>query len=58
MTHIQTQALSHIPSDIVSLGDYERVAADFIRRDILEYINGGVADKLKIKNGYKILISQ
>lgn len=44
MTHIQTQALSHIPSDIVSLGDYERVAADFIRRDILEYINGGVAD--------------
>ena len=43
-THIHTQALNHIPTDIVSLGDYERVAADFIRRDILEYINGGVAD--------------
>jgi 4-hydroxymandelate oxidase len=44
MTHIQTQALSHIPTDLVSLGDYERVATEFIRHDIREYINGGVAD--------------
>ncbi|MDF1763210.1 MAG: alpha-hydroxy acid oxidase [Oleibacter sp.] len=43
-THIQTQALNHIPADVVSVSDYERLATEFIRRDILEYINGGVAD--------------
>jgi len=44
MTHILQPALTAIPPDLVCLTDYEKAARDFIRHDILEYINGGVAD--------------
>lgn len=44
MSHILKPALDSIPAGIISLDDYEKSAREFIRHDILEYINGGVAD--------------
>ncbi|NRA53920.1 MAG: alpha-hydroxy-acid oxidizing protein [Gammaproteobacteria bacterium] len=42
--------LQQIPRDIVSPGDYQRIFHHFVRHDIYEYIEGGVADDITLNN--------
>lgn len=55
--------LSSIPSDILSIADYERYAKDRLPHSVYEYIAGGVADEITLKsnltdfNAYNIIPS-
>ncbi|MBL4900488.1 MAG: alpha-hydroxy-acid oxidizing protein [Colwellia sp.] len=42
--------LSQIPADIVTPADYQRIFKHFVRPDIFEYIEGGVADDLTLNS--------
>jgi len=42
--------LKNIPVDIVSPGDYQRLFKNFVRPDVFEYIEGGVADDITLNN--------
>ncbi len=42
--------LTRIPSELVCVSDYERLAKDFVPRDIYAYIAGGGADELTLHN--------
>ena len=50
MSESFVEALDYIPMDIVSLGDYERLAIHHIAHSAYEYISGGSADELSLKN--------
>jgi len=43
-----TASLNYIPTDIVSVSDYERYAREALAYDVLEYINAGVADDITL----------
>lgn len=49
MKHIKRQALNEIPTDLVSLSDYERVAEQFMAADIYAYVMGGGADEISLR---------
>lgn len=42
--------LSQIPADIVTPSDYQQLFKHFVRPDIFEYIEGGVADDITLNN--------
>ena len=44
------EKLTQIPQALVSPSDYQRLFKDFIPHDIVEYIEGGVADDLTLQN--------
>lgn len=48
-SHLLQPALDHIPADVVSLADYERLSSTRLRHDIHEYINSGSADELTLQ---------
>ena len=47
--------LNHIPADIVSLADYEKLAKDFMPEPVYEYINSGCADEITLRNNRSAL---
>lgn len=40
--------LSHIPADVISIGDYARLAKDFMPHNIYEYVAGGAGDDITL----------
>ncbi|MDX2463962.1 MAG: alpha-hydroxy-acid oxidizing protein, partial [Porticoccus sp.] len=42
--------LDHIPTEIVAVHDYERLAKNFIPHAVYEYIAGGSGDELTLKS--------
>lgn len=47
------KTLESIPSNLVSVHDYESLYTDFIPHDVYEYIAGGVANEVSLSNNQK-----
>jgi 4-hydroxymandelate oxidase len=48
--HYILPKLSQIPQDVISIGDYARLAKNFMPHPIYEYITGGAGDDLTLEN--------